>query len=664
MIPWAYIMTTVWFWVFLLFIFVFIYLPTEVFLGGHVQEKGWRRLALGTAGGIALFTSFSLLWAFLGMRFMVAPTCLFFAGIAVSKYKTWAPKLFSAWHGPHAFLLSVVLVFSFFVAGSGWVLPSGMELRGVNGGDGMWNVALAVELANAFPPQHPSIAGIELRGYHFLYNFFIGEIHRVTTMPIVPLHFQAASLLLSILFVYGIYMVAMKLTKNERFSFWATFFAIFGGSFAFIIPLFWGKRVSIDDAFGITQPISLLVSPSFISSFVLLLFGLLLLHILTQKRSVLVGILVSIVLGSIVGFKVYAGILGMGALAAVSLWYIVRHKRYDFFVWGLVALGVSIGIFFPFNASYGFLLYQPFWPPHRVMQGELAFTQWELKRQTLAEMGATRGLLKLEVAALLIFFFGNMGTRIFGLFGARLMWSHGKKNFFFWTMLGMMVVAFWLPMFFIQPIGTFNMIQFYWYFLVFAGLFAGWGIAIFLSRFIFPWNWVMGVLIIVMTLPSVWEKIYAFLPNMSPSVSTSAFQFYDTLAAEGTYRDVVLEIPSLADSVQLEQIEQWFDRSGPPTITALGGKRTFLAKEIVQFPYEDWSKPRIALLAQLLSASNTSLAPSDAEKLATGALQRLYQDYNIRYIMTIAPTPWLAENKRVKKIYSNDFATLYEVLPL
>ena len=54
---------------------------------------------------------------------------------------------------------------------SGYQTEKGMQFIGVNSGDGIVHTAYIKSQASVFPPQHPSLAEIPLRGYHFFMIF-------------------------------------------------------------------------------------------------------------------------------------------------------------------------------------------------------------------------------------------------------------------------------------------------------------------------------------------------------------------------------------------------------------------------------------------------------------------------------------------------------------
>ncbi|MEK7543329.1 MAG: hypothetical protein AAB557_00510 [Patescibacteria group bacterium] len=639
--------------------FIFLYLPGEAIVAITKRSfTGWMRVVTALWIGISVFICISYAASLLHVRWVVLPIIIIIASIGGIYFcKNWK-FICKDWAGPHWFLIPLVLLFSFSVVSSGWFTNGGLELRGVNSVDGIWNLALIEELVHSFPPEHPAIAGVLLKGYHLLYNLLVADFARLSGLPTISLHFHFFPVVMSFLLVYGIYALALKLTGFRRHSIWATFFALAGGSFAFVLPVFFGRSASLDDAFGITQPFSLLVSPSFALSLLSIIYTWLFLDAYDKRPSWIFGALIGVFAGLAVGMKVYAGMILLPIIGWFVLLRLVTRRDWASIVIVVVAGVVAAGTFLPLNASYGFLRYQPLWPPHRVMQGVLDFTQWELKRQTLEQMRATRGLVKLEIVALVIFIFGNLGTRFVGLIGLLRMKQKKVSVIVSFLIIGSLV-SFTLPMFFLQPIGAFNMIQFFWYFLVFMGILAGWGWSLLLDKATPLWRVILSIIMIVATIPSATEKFVSFTER-STALSHDEIAFYRVLRRVGNPGDTVLVMP-VVDGYSEEHIRGWVYRTGP-TMPALSGKRTFLGNEVVQFPYDEWVNPRIALLNAFLLGFNSRLSEEEKRAESRKALQTLQEKYSMDFI--VAPKgaqPWFVSEPWLRFLYTNTYGTLYQV---
>lgn len=633
--------------------FIFWYLPGEAILTISKRSfTGWMRVITALWIGISIFIGVSYGAALLHIRWFVLPFMILLAIGGIVGIRTSWKHLRNDWSGSHWFLIPFAILFSLTVTTSGWLINGAMVLKGVNAVDGIWNLALIEELITTFPPQHPAIAGVHLRGYHLLYNLFVADFSRLTDISTIGLHFHFIPIVMSFLLVYGLYALAVQLTGSKHHAIWATFFALAGGSFAFVLPIFFGRDVSLDDALGITQPFSLLVSPSFVLSLLSIIYTWIFLDEYDKQPSWIWGILTGMFAGLAVGMKVYAGMILLPTIGWFVLVRLVTKKDWASAIMAVMSGAVAAAVFLPLNASYGFLRYQPLWPPHRVMQGVLDFTRWELKRQTLESMGARFGLIKLEVIAFVIFVFGNLGTRLIGLMGLFLVKKKGISILSSFLIIGSLI-SFILPMFFLQPIGAFNMIQFFWYFLVFMGLLAGWGFPLIILRLKPPLREVIVLVIIIATLPSAVEKMNLFVHKPTPLITQAEMTFYQKLRTTGKPGDVVLVIPAI-DRYTEADIQGWFYSSGP-VIPAFTGKRTFLGSEVVQFPYDEWIHPRARLFSKFL------LGQVEALK----SLQTLQEQYSIDFIVVpYGAQPWFMGKPWLRFIFANEYATIYQMYGL
>lgn len=638
-----------------------LYLPGE-FLQyiSHRTWGGWKRATASVWLGISLFVFASYLLASVHLRWILLPVMVTFSLFGFVGFWRSLTGNREHWSGPHWFLIPFAFLFSLSVFTSGWMTDGTLVLKGVNGVDGIWNLALIEELIHTYPPEHPAIAGIPLRGYHLLYNLFVADFARLTGLAPVGLHFHFFSVILSVVLIYGIYALALRLTGSLRHSLWATFFALAGGSFSYILAFFWRVDVSLDDALGITQPFSLLVSPSFVLSLISVIYTWIFLDDYRKHPSLVWAVVLGSFAGLAVGMKVYAGIIVMPVIVWFVAWRLFTQKDVMSMILLLTSSVIAGGVFLPLNASYGFLRFQPLWPPHRVMQGVLDFTQWELKRQTLEQMGASRGLFKLEVIAMAIFIFGNLGTRTIGFFGLS-----GVKHLYRSALMSFIVigclVSFIIPMFFLQPIGAFNMIQFFWYFLVFLGILAGWGWSRLIMHIPFAWQVIVSVILLAATIPSAAEKIVMMLGGNGVSgVSSEELVFYRELRKAGNPGDMVLIVPYI-DRYSEGDIRDWFNRTGP-VIPAFTGKRTFLGNEVVQFPYDEWTPPRIKLLNIFLLGFNDRLTEGEKQAEALKQLQTLQEKYSIDFIVVPRGTqPWFIDKPWLRFLFKNEYGSLYQV---
>lgn len=544
------------------------------------------------------------------------------------------------------------IIFSLPMLRSGIMTNEGLRLVGVNGTDGIWNLALIEELKNHFPPEHPGFAGMPLRGYHFLYHLLLAVISKITFISPVNLYFHIFPLIISFIWGYGVYSVVYSWFKNKMAAIWSVFLSFFGGSFAYFLPIIWKQNLNIDSAFGICQPNGCsIVNPAFASSIALLVWSIFFLNkfLKTSKRKW--AILLILTSGLSIGFKVYAGMILMGALLISALWRLIYYKRLDMFFIFFGALILSLLVFLPFNANYGFLVYQPLWPPHRVMQGPLNFTRWDELWEQYEYYQNLYGILKLEVWANTVFFFGNIGTRIIAL--ALILKASKKKlikveAIYF---LSMLAISYLVPMFFIQPSGgVFNMIQFYWYFLFMLSIVAGPAVIVISEKIKHKALLVIFYAgFILLTLPSAFSVSRDTLLTKGGFIDVKTMDSFKFLKSYKDYDKTVLEIPKN-------------DLYSVPVIAAFGGKRMYIANEIAMFHYEDKER-RLQVIDDFMRPQNlceNDKWDTDACKGALLYSNELLIQEKISLIYTNKNLYWLDNWDKVKLIYKNSKEKIYK----
>lgn len=658
---------------FILAVFLCFYLPGRlIYVSCIARQNDIVSHGFSLFLGFLVFAWASVLLAFLQLRFLFYPLILWFLILAVRKRK----YLFSVTLDRRSlWTLGVcavcVMVFGGLAVTTGWITPNGLVVHGAWASDGLWHVALVNELAHTFPPEHPGLAGIRLTGYHFFYDLILSEFNRLWGLSSIHLVFHLFPPLVALMWVVGVYQVAEEWFRNRIASLLSVILSIFGGSFAFIVPVIFRRPVSLDDGLGITQPISALVNPQFAISMVLVLYCLYFFTMYVKSRKPVWLVLLVLATGISVGMKVYAGMILLGALLAVGVIDVIVSRRIHVVLSGGLAAAIAWLIFKPFNSSYGFLLYQPFWPPHRVMQSTLDFTKWEITRQTYEQLGDVIGLTVLEIKALFIFIFGNLGTRVLGVpFLFLAAWRtkdiHMRLAFtYFFLMIGVGSIT---PMFFIQPTGgPFNMIQMYWYVMVLLAFPTAYVLAKIL-RWLAHKNLVasiiFGLLFFAITLPTAWEKTYGYFFSPPLYIPADYVAVFQALAKEGTYSDIALELPNTT-STQSAELNSWFSWISDPYFPALSNKRAYIQDETVTFAYEDKGR-RLSNLALVLAAGGVCDAPRE-QNLCQKALSRardVLDREHIRYIMTPSVKPWVRDIPGVKQFYTNANYELYEVLPL
>lgn len=419
---------------------------------------------------------------------------------------------------------------------SGLVYSFGMGFWGPNGHDGIWHIALINQLAKG-SLEMPTFAGETIKNYHLFYDALLAFIHRITNIPAQTLYFQIFPPIVAVLVGWLTYKFVLEWRKSKTQALWAIFFVYFGGSWGWLVTWVRDGGFGGESMFWANQGISTLINPPYAMSLVFLLFGILLLLKLQKKFSILHFLFTILVFGVLIQIKAYAGILALEGLLAISIW----RSSLSFFriskntlslcsdrvkTWAIFfgSLLVALLLFSPTNRNTGSLLvFNPFWFPETMVSFPDRF-YWPTLASAISSYKSGGNLIKLipaEIVALLIFWFGNLGTRVIKevlVFKWMMQWRKLDSIQIFLT--AMIIAGVILPLLFIQKGNPWNTIQFLYYSLFFSGILAGIAVAEwieaqkrYMARVGIP-----VVIIAILTLPTTFNTLFNhYLPQRPPA---------------------------------------------------------------------------------------------------------------------------------------------------
>lgn len=366
------------------------------------------------------------------------------------------------------------IILSITMVKSGLVYKFGSGFWGANGHDGIWHISLASSLARGTFDM-PIFSGEKIKNYHLGFDLLLAGLHKTTKIPITTLYFQ----ILPVIFAVLIGWLTFNLTK----SWWSVFFVYFGGSLGWIFgggeSMFWSQ-----------QSISTLINPPYALSLILMLFGLILIQ---RKKYLWAGVIFAI----LPHVKIYAGILSFAGLLVA-----VFKDKNLFKTLGLGLIIYLISNFQSLISGIKILEWQPGWFLETMMAVSDRFN-WPKYYEAMINYRASQNFLKgipAYLVAFLIFFVGNMSTRILGFL------KPSKENLFYYVVI---ILGTVFPMLFVQKGTAWNTIQFFYYSLFFAGILAG------ISVQKFPK--LLKMLIVILTIPTTWFALSHYLPATPPA---------------------------------------------------------------------------------------------------------------------------------------------------
>jgi hypothetical protein len=393
--------------------------------------------------------------------------------------------------------------------------------------DGVWHEALVNQLKLAVPPVNPGFAGQVLTNYHYFYDLLVAKTSQFTMASSPFLIYQFFPIIFSILLGIGTYILAQRLFSNKFVSFLAVFFAYFGSSFGWIVDVVKHREIGGESAFWANQPISMNINPPYAISLVILVFAAILIDTYLRKPNLIKGVTLSIMIGVLVGFKAYAGAIAVSALFLLTLKKIFFDKNYTLLPVFIISVVTSIGIYLSISkGAAGLIGFQPLWLIDTMIDAGDRVGIPNFTARRFAYLGGHRWLFygAIELISLAIFFIGNLGTRIVAVWGLRKKFLKNDLHLFTFLVMGAAVVP---TLLFVQKGNPWNVIQFFYYFLYFAGLYAAFA----LSRFSIP---VLVVILIVTPISS----FAVFKGNLYPTppayLSTGEFEALKFLSQRPT----------------------------------------------------------------------------------------------------------------------------------
>lgn len=529
---------------------------------------------------------------------------------------------------------------------SGMIFDFGMGFWGANGHDGIWHLALINQVFSGFPPLHPTFSGYLLTNYHYFYDFFIGVVNKLTTIPTITLYFQIFPFLISLSLGILSFLVGYEWKKNYWNGFWFAFFNYFGGSFGYLVTLIREGKIGGESIFWSMQSVSTLINPPFAFSLVLLLAGVLLL--LKEKLNIASAVLLIIIFGVLINVKAYGGIIGLTGLAFYTFFAFLKNNKKKMAFLGIFGLSslLAFSFFFSINKEAGSLfVFKPLWFTRSLIESQdrLYLPQIALSLQYLTAKGVGAKRLLVEALAIFLFITGNMGTRLIGFFSLPRKYKQITRIDAF--LLPAMSVGFLVPFFFVQKGTAWNTIQFFYYFLFFANFYVSQSLSkINLKK---TGGFLAVFLILLFTLPTSISSLKNYFGLPPAALAKEEIEALSYLKKEKD--GVVLALP-------FDKNEKNFYRKAPlplfvyestAYVSAFSQKQIFLEDEmnldISDYPWEE----RKLEVIRFFATSDSLWA------------RNFLEENNIKYIYLPVKTIDLPVEFGLKKIFENEKSRIY-----
>lgn len=358
---------------------------------------------------------------------------------------------------------------------SGLIYDFGIGYWGPLARDGVWHEALVGQLLKSIPPANPGLSGEILTNYHYFYDLLTSIIVRVG-VPANTLIYRIFPVAFSVLVGIGTYKLSMILFKDKKVGLMSVFFAYFASSFGWVVNLIKGEQIGGESSFWANQPVSMNLNPPYAISLIIIIFTVLLVNSYLNKPKHLKALLIILLSGTLIGFKVYAGAVLLGGFFVLSIKRIIVNRDFKLMVVSVFSLLVSLVILLPQSkGSTGLIEFKPFWLIDTMIDAgdRVGIPNFTARRFAYLTDHKWFHLFALQAICFALFFIGNLGTRIVGILGLD---RRQLKSDLFIFIFGMMATSFFPALIFIQKGNPWNIIQFFYYFLFFTSLFAAYGL--------------------------------------------------------------------------------------------------------------------------------------------------------------------------------------------
>lgn len=558
------------------------------------------------------------------------------------------------------FITVASLLFSMTMLRSGRLYDFGMGFWGPNGHDGIWHISLIEQLSNGLLPKNPVYSGEVLTGYHWGFDLLAAVVSKITFLSAIDIYFRLLPILLA--FLIGIlgFKLAFLVTKRKSIAFWFVFLNYFAGSFGWMVTLARNRTIGGESLFWSMQSVSSLINPPFALSIALTFLAMIIWLKKRVDRKLIWAILAGILFGLLMGVKVYAGILTIASL--FSLWgfnklYHKEKASFDFVV--CLTAGITsvlvLGIMGVFSGGVS-LVFKPFWFIHSMIESldklylpKVAILRFNLSHQLLSFKLIV--FLLLESALVCLFLAGNLGTRIFGFLAVVKKFTEKQIEEFDKFSLLLFFYSFFLPLFFVQKGTTWNTIQFFYYFLLFANFYLATFIVNFWKKRTF-FSLLFIITLIIFTVPTTFSTLKDYFGFPPPSAISYPELFgLDFLRKQPA--GAILTFPfdkykkdNLATPIPLYLYET------TAYVSALTGKQTYLGDEMnLEITGYHWEE-RLKQVRKFFTAGNKDLA------------RKFLLDNDIKYLYLVNDQKFFLQegDLGIKMIFDNGQVKIYEVL--
>jgi len=399
--------------------------------------------------------------------------------------------------------------------------------------DALWHISMLKSAFNTIPFAHPFFAGENVFGYNYFIDLILFALTKIGLDPFFAF-FRFLPTLISLFYITMSIKFALVFFKTRVQINSVIFFLFFGSSLSYFATLYAGGTFFYSSMRGFPvitsiQPGMMFLNLQFALSLPLILLTLILFK---QSNKTISALWLIPLIFAISGLKFYGGIVLSLILGGMILLRIIKkdHLSLRFLQLGAILLGdlLARALFYSKSGGDGFPF--AFWPlalPHVLLDDPILFNNhsWTLARYYLYENGGWRSprLLALESYTVFLLAIMNFGTRLIGILALAFQKVRILLSLDDLVIIGVIIFTFLMPTLFVQDGGWFNTMQFLYYGIFFASIYAG----LVLSHLVSinkVWSKIIVGVVILLTIPNSVEQLrYLTAPqNLIPDSELAA----------------------------------------------------------------------------------------------------------------------------------------------
>ncbi len=403
---------------FILAIFLSFYIPGRVVLGEQKKLSSLGIAATSIILGFVLWGWQGFIFGYLHLRFLsyvyLIIFVLFFFKRGYFKKPSFNYKKID-WIAVLIVIIGIIAQMIPYVR-MGQLTSSGLFVSLHNPGDHIWHATLIQEIVTRFPPNEPAMYGVLLKNYHFWFNLVGAELIRIFNLPLFQTQFIGLYGLGSILLGAIAYSFAKGLYDSKLFIRLFLFFLYFSGDAAGWFTLVLTHKFNMNVSSLFDDATKFMDNPGRGYATLIALAGL---YLLFRNRQNLIRkniIILAILFGSLIGFKVYVGIPFLGGLFCLAFFDAFKNKFSSLWIF-VISLILSLGQFLPINASSGGLFFLPVDVPRDfITQRALGLDYIAQRWSIYFEHNNYPRLIEYAVIMISVYLVVQLGLKLFGFF--------------------------------------------------------------------------------------------------------------------------------------------------------------------------------------------------------------------------------------------------------